>query len=155
MIRYIYIFFVGIFLAAFVGIGIAVFYPEPKAPEAPIMYGKEEPTAQDIVAEKAFEVQQRAYDKKMYTYNRNASLIVMGIAVVILAISLLFTSQLGVLADGILLGGIFTLLYGIGRGMFTDSNWYRFLAASIGLAITLGMGYIKFTRRQLKQEKEV
>lgn len=148
MIRYIYTFFVALFLAAFVGIGIAVFYPEPKAPDAPILYGKEEPTAQDIAAEKAFAVQQRAYDKKMFTYNRNVSLIVMACAVVILVISLMLTAQLGILADGLLLGGIFTLLYGIGRGMFTDSNKYRFLVAAIGLAITLGLGYIKFTRRQ-------
>jgi hypothetical protein len=49
-----------------------------------------------------------------------------------------------------LLGGIFTLLYGIGRGMVTDNNRYRFLVAAVGLAITLGLGYIKFTRRELK-----
>ena len=154
MIRYLYTFFVALFLAAFVGIGIAVFYPEPKAPEAPMIYGKEEPTAQDQAAEEAFNVQQKAYEQKLWVYNRNVSLIVMGVAVLILVISLTLTSQLGVLADGILLGGIFTLLYGIGRGMFTDDNRYRFLVAAIGLAITLGLGYMKFTRRQLKQQAE-
>ena len=149
MTRYIYIFFVALFVAMFIGIGIAVFYPEPKAPESPQFYGKEL-TEEERAAEQAFMVAQKAYQAKQWAYNRNVSLIVMGAAVVILAVSLLFTTQLGILADGLLLGGIFTLLYGIGRGMVTDNNRYRFLVAAVGLAITLGLGYIKFTRRELK-----
>lgn len=152
MIRYIYTFFVAVFLAMFIGIGIAVFYPEPKAPESPQFFEKEL-TTEEQSAMTAFSVQQKAYEAKLWVYNRNVSLIVMACAVVILAISLLFTAQLGILADGLLLGGIFTLLYGIGRGMVTDNNRYRFLVAAIGLAITLALGYVKFTRHQLKQEK--
>ena len=73
---------------------------------------------------------------------------------VVLAISLLLAEHLGVIADGLLLGGIFTLLYGVGRGMDTDSNKYRFLVATIGLAVTLVLGYVKFSRHPLVESKK-
>ena len=153
MIRYIYTFFVGLFLAIFVGMGIAVFYPAPKAPEAPIWYDKQL-TTQELKAQQQYDIKQKAYNKELWRYNRNVSMIVLVCAIIILAISLLLTEKLGVLADGILLGGIFTLVYGIGRGMATDSNKYRFLVAGLGLAMTLGLGYIKFARRpESKLEK--
>lgn len=153
MIRYIYTFFVGLFLAIFVGMGIAVFYESPKAPEPPSWYEsmveKKEPTEAEKQEEKAFNARQKEYDQQMWHYNRNASLIVLVCAVVILTISLALSEKLGVIADGLLLGGIFSLLYGIGRGMATDSNKYRFLVAALGLVITLVLGYVKFAAHQL------
>lgn len=143
MIRYIYTFFVGLFLAIFIGMGIAVFYTEPAAPVSPTFYGKEL-TASERQQQQVFDAKQRAYEQQLQRYNRNASIIVLICAVIILTISLTLAERLGILADGILLGGIFTLLYGIGRGMASGNNKYKFLVAAIGLAITLALGYIKF-----------
>ena len=151
MIRYIYTFFVGLFLAIFVGLGIAVFYEQPAAPEEPVAMqsiGKEGPTEAQQKEINAFHEKQKVYDQQMAIYNRNVSIIVLICAVVILAVALLFTDKLGIVADGILLGGIFSLLYGIGRGMATDNNKYRFIVAAIGLAITITLGYLKFTHRR-------
>lgn len=153
MIRYIYTFFVGLFLAIFIGMGIAVFYTAPKAPESPMFYGKEL-SVDEQRQQQAFDAKQKAWDKEMQHYNRNASVIILSCAVVVLAISLLFAEKLGVIADGLLLGGIFTLLYGVGRGMATDSNKYRFLVATIGLVVTLVLGYVKFTPHQLTEAKK-
>lgn len=153
MIRYIYTFFVGLFLAIFVGLGISVFYTEPVAPREPSILraiGKEGPTAAQQRQLDVFDARQKRYEKNQQRYNRNVSAIVLACAVIILALALGFASQLGVVADGILLGGIFTLLYGIGRGMASDSNKYRFLVAAVGLIVTLVMGYFKFTRRKLR-----
>ncbi len=152
MIRYIYTFFLGLFLAIFVGMGIAVFYTEPKSPEPPTWYNKAEkyePTAAEKKQEEQYNVQQKSYDKQLWHYNRNVSAIVLGCAVIILATSLLLAEKIGVLADGVLLGGIFTLLYGIGRGMATDSNKYRFAVATVGLIVTVVLGYFKFSKHQL------
>ncbi len=145
MLRYIYMFFAAVFLAMFVGIGIAVFYPEPKAPTALPFMG-DQLTEVEKQQQREFNAADKAYQAELWTYNRNVSLIAMTCAVLVLVVALVFAAQLGVLADGLLLGGIFTLLYGIGRGMLTDSNQFRFLAAAIGLAVTFGLGYIKFTR---------
>lgn len=150
MIRYIYTFFVGLILAIFIGLGVAVFYEAPKAPESPNFYGSEL-TVREKEQQKAFDVEQRAWEKERQEYNRNASIIVLSCAIVILIISLLFSEKLGVIADGLLLGGIFTLLYGIGLGMATDNNQYRFAVAAVGLAITLVLGYVKFSRHQIEK----
>lgn len=156
MIRYIYTFFVALFLAIFVGMGIAVFYESPKPPEQPSWYssptiGKNEPTDAQRAEEQAYNIKVEEFNtKEMSNYNRNVSIVVLSCAVVILAISLIFESKLGIIADGFLLGGIFTLLYGIGRGISVDSNKYRFLVSAIGLAITIILGYIKFVPKGLK-----
>lgn len=146
MLRYIYIFFVAIFLAVFIGLGIAVFYPEPQAPEGPQFYGKElTPAEQEQMH--AFDIKQHAYEQELWVYNRNVSLIAISCAVILLVVALVATRWLGILSNGLLLGGIFTLVYGVGRGMITDNNKYRFLVAATGLAITLGLGYLKFSRK--------
>lgn len=80
----------------------------------------------------------------MSNYNRNVSIMVIVCAVIMLIIALLLTEILGIIADGLLLGGIFTLLYGVGRGIAVDSNIYRFIVAYLGLIVTITMGYLKF-----------
>lgn len=156
MIRYIYTFFVGLFLAIFVGLGIAVFYQAPMPPQAPAALSypsKDGPTASEQRDIDAYNKKQQAYDKATQQYDRNVSLAILACAVVLLAIALLAPNKLQVIADGILLGGIFTLLYGIGRGLTVDSNKYRFLVATIGLMVTLALGYVKFGHQQLVTKK--
>lgn len=158
MIKYIYTFFVGLFLAIFVGLGIAVFYEAPTAPDEPSWYRTavevDKQSEADKAEEQAYMTARDEYEDKMLNYNRNVSVIVLVCAVVILAVSLIFKDRLGVVADGLLLGGIFTLLYGIFRGMDTGSNTYRFLIATTGLVVTLVLGYIKFTRQQSSTESK-
>lgn len=156
MIRFIYTLFVGLFLAIFIGLGIAVFYEQPTAPEEPVAMqsiGKEGPTEAQQKEINTFHEKQKTYNHDMAIYNRNVSIIVLICAVVILAIALLFSDRLGIVADGILLGGIFSLLYGIGRGMATDNNKYRFAVAAVGLAITIILGYFKFTHRRVNKHQ--
>ena len=154
MIRYIYTFFLGLFLAIFVGMGIAVFYEEPKPPVEPVWFTKiglekYEPTAVERKQEEQYNAQQKTYDNQLKHYNRNVSIIVLSSAVIVLAVTLLTAEKLEIIADGLLLGGIFTLLYGIGRGMATDNNKFRFGVAAVGLIVTLVLGYLKFTRQHL------
>lgn len=151
MLRYIYTFFVGLFLATFVGLGVAVFYVSPKSPEIPIWYeqnlGKDGPNEQQRKEETIYLEKRKAYDKEMLSYNRDVSIIVLIISVIILAIALLLSDKTAILADGILLGGFFTLLYGIGRGLATDSNVFRFVITTIGLTVTIVLGYVKFIKK--------
>lgn len=156
--RYIYALFVGILLAIFVGMGVAVFYESPTPPEEPSWYGyssgKYEPTSAQLKEEEEYNNKMREFDKKeMSEYNRNVSIIVISASVVILALSLLLEKQLGVIADGLLLGGIFTLLYGVGRGIAVDSNKFRFLIASISLLLAIALGYLKFVTPRLKVKR--
>lgn len=148
MIRYIYTFFVGLFISIFIGLGIAVFYEAPKAPEAPAWYNsmsvKQELNAAERQEEQAYQAKQSNYLDLLHVYNRNVSIIVLIIAVLLMTVALLYAKYLSVVADGLLLGSIFTLLYGIGIGMATDNNVFRFIVAGVGLAVTLTLGYLKF-----------
>lgn len=159
MLRYIYIFFVGLFLAIFVGMGVEFFYESPKGPEEPSWYGssmsgKFEPSEAQRKEEEEYSRKMREFEKTtMSDHNRNVSIIVLSCAVLILAISLIMESRLGIIADGLLLGGIFTLFYGIARGIAVDSNKFRFLVATIGLGVTIILGYMKFVPAKLKVKK--
>lgn len=159
ILRYIYTFFVGILVAIFVGMGVAVFYESPKAPPEPSWYGsnmsgKFEPTETQRKEEEEYNKNIRDFEKnEMSEYNRNVSIIVLSLAVVILALSLVLEKPLGVIADGLLLGGIFTLLYGVGIGIAVDSNKFRFLIASLGLAVSIALGYFKFVPARIKVKK--
>lgn len=152
MIRYIYTFFVGLFLAIFVGMGIEVFYPSPAPLQEPTVYqsiGKDGPTVAQQKEIDEFDAKRKEHEQRQYHHNKYVSIIVLMCAVIILAIALSLSDRLGTIADGILLGGIFTLLYGIIRGMSTDSNKYRFLIATIGLGTTIALGYLKFVRLRI------
>src|ERR1044072_8651244 len=119
MLKIVYAFFVGLLLATFVGVGVSAFYPAPDRPEYPEAlqsYGKDIPPEQEAAqadAQREYDRQYDAYSAESATYNRNASIIVLVAAILFVSFSLVFAKKIQVIADGILLGGIFTLLYSI------------------------------------------
>jgi hypothetical protein len=149
ILRLVYTFFLGLLLAIFVGVGINTFYPGPKAPEYPtsteFSYNKE-PTQEQKDAEKQYEIQNKAYMEKMKPYSRNVSMITLVAAVAFLAISIVFEKRIKVIADGVMLGGLFTLLYSIIRGFMSEDNKYVFLVVTVGLVVVLYLGYHRFVR---------
>lgn len=149
MIKYIYTFFLGLLLSVFVGVGIATFYPAPKAPDYFAMSSQpitSTSTPEEKAKSEAEQQQMKDYQSAMAIYNRNASSIALGIAILILIVSLAFTDHLQILADGLLLGGVFTLVYSIGRGFASEDVKYQFVITSIGLIVALVLGYLKFIR---------
>lgn len=150
MLKLIYTVFLGILLALFVGVGVSVFYPAPEFPDAPdaVKYGSYDEWSDEQIAE------QEAYDRSIeeyqenqeQPYNRNVSVVVTVLAIAFMAIGVTYSHKLDVLADGTLLGGIFTLLYGMGRGLASDDEIFRFLVITVGVVVALGLGYIKFAR---------
>lgn len=160
MLKVIYTIFLGLILATFIGIGIATFYPAPKAPDYPTSLMKPAPVAspgqtlapaekqqqdQQTKAQTDFEAAQKDYQQKSELYGRNVSIIATIAAVLILIISLTFMRGILLIADGLLLGGVFTLLYGIGWGLAqSGDNRYRFLVVSVGLLVALILGYVRF-----------
>ena len=155
-LKIIYTFFVGFLVAVFVGVGIAAFYPGPDEPERPTILKiyrlPADPTADpQILAD--LQVAQEQFDQKMSThredmqiYNRNVSITALIAAIAILMVSLTFASKLLVVADGLLLGGVMTLLYSVVRVFDSGDDMLRFTIVAIGLAIALILGYTKFIK---------
>lgn len=151
-LKIIYTFLIGIFLAVFVGVGVAAFYPEPKFPEPPavIKYGSpdtikgsEQPVEIKSQIEK-YDREEKDYQVKSRIYNRNCSIITLVASIIIVIASLTLFKTILFIADGLLLGGVLTLLYSVIRGFGTEDNMFRFVVVSVGFAISLFLGYVKF-----------
>lgn len=154
-IKVIYSIFIGVLFATFIGVGIQAFYPEPKYPEYPVelqYQGAKVPTESDNAMEK-----QKEYDKQIKdfqnvqnVYSRNVSIIALVSAIIALVISLTFMKSIMLIADGLMVGGLLTLIYSIIRGFSTQDNMFRFIVVTAGFIVSLVVGYIKFIRPATK-----
>lgn len=162
LIKYVYIVFLGLILATFVGVGIAAFYKGPTYPETPaaLKYATPytdtktgTPSAEYIKQQEAFDAKSKIYQEQEATYNRNVSMISLGFALLMLVVSLVFFKKIMVIADGLLLGGVLTLAYSIVRGFNTNDDIFRFLVVGAGLIVAMVLGYLKFVspREALQQ----
>lgn len=149
VLKIVYTVFIGILLVLFVGIGVETFYPQPQYPEYPISLERPSPdgteTAKDIKTREEFQKKEKSYQGQIKIYNRNVFIIALVFALLFMAISLFMAEKLLVIADGLLLGGVFTLAYAVGRGFMADDK-FRFIAVSVSLVVALITGYLKFIR---------
>ena len=110
-------------------------------------YNKWQAAHNDLEAafQKKLDDQQSEYQKKLDRQGTTVALISLLIAVVITSASLLYSGRLAVIAEGLLLGGIFTLIYSIGWTL-AHAQKYAVLTVGIGLIVTIVIGYVKFVK---------
>lgn len=161
MVKVIYSLFLGLLISIFIGVGVSVFYNEPEHPDEPDFYSYEfmmegeEQSEEQRAKEIAFQNKVEIYDEEMAEYNRNVSLVLIALAIALLGIGLGTASKIEVISDGVLYGGIFTLFYGMTRGLASDSDTARFLVISICLVVVIVLGYFKFVKpNQEKSSKK-
>jgi len=148
--------FIGFLLATFIGVGIAAFYPSPKRPEPPLSIKYQQPSCEELkdcaaleqlkTEQENFDQSMKIYDVKEQKYNRDVSIISIIFALIVLIISLTLFKKILLIADGLLLGSVFTLIYSIIRGFNSGDSMYRFVVVTIGLAVSLFLGYTKFIK---------
>jgi uncharacterized protein HemX len=169
--------FLGLMITAVVGVGVYTFHPNPAADtqeQVQALYQERErlqgcasiqgcvPLEQLSEAERAeldaidaqvLELQQAA-DAQREAWSQSTSVILIVIATALMAVALLLGDSVTVLSNGILLGGLFTMLYGVGWGLASGNSLTRFLVLVAALAVSLGLGYLKFVRprRELAPE---
>jgi hypothetical protein len=160
----IFSFFVGLMVLAFIGVGVNTFYEFPEqsySDQEQKLYREQQAIAGSkgdpsvlSTSEKArydaVQVRIDAFQKKREAdrqiWARNTSIVLVVFATIVMGISLIRSDQLRVLSNGLLLGGLFTMLYGAGWVIFSGSSWARFLVILFALVVTIGLGYIKFVR---------
>jgi hypothetical protein len=136
---------IAFLVVAFVGFGISAFYPEPEYPEMENVGEASAEEEQQLKAEN-----RRANDafwERLSDYNKVVSSIAIGVAVLLLVGSILWISRLPVIGDGVTLGAVFTLFYGLIRAFMTDDEQFRFVAVAVGLVVLVALVYWKFARR--------
>jgi len=82
----------------------------------------------------------------MKVYNRNISVIGMVISVLLFIISLVFLKKIQFISDSVLLGGAFSMIYSVTRGMMSENSKVQFLTVTVGLIVALIVGSVKFVK---------
>jgi hypothetical protein len=155
-------FFLGLMLASFIGVGAYTFHPPP---ESPYDRGEElqrrteevqraRPWGELTPAEReefeAIERERReraeAEASAREAWGLGTSIILIVFATIAMAVSLIRADQLPVISNGLLLGGVFTMVYGVGWIIATDQTVTRFVVMTVALVITLGLGWVRFVR---------
>jgi hypothetical protein len=154
MLKTLYTIAIGLLFAAFVGFGFQTFYPQPKAPEYPAsLNNSSKPLADQTIQEKAIQKQydqaQKDFQDKFDVYNRNLSVWLILASLIILAVSILGLGNINVIGDGLTLGGVFTLFYGLVRTFMAGDEKVRFIAVTLGLIILIFLAYWKFVRQEV------
>lgn len=154
-LKYAYVVFIGVLLATFLGVGISVFYPEPDSMQNQYYRYDVEPkpasdSAQLMRMQQTQEENYKIYQDLREAYERNVSILALGLALITVIISLTLIKNLSVIADGVLLGGVLTLGYSIIRGFSADDDIYRFLVTGVGLIVAIALGYLKIVRPHSK-----
>jgi hypothetical protein len=141
-LQLIYSFFLGLVVLGFVWIGIDTFYPSPEYPGAPDYSGAVDPAAET------------AYRLASERWSLITSIILLAIATLILLIAVLGAGGMAVLSNGLLLGGVFTMLYAVGQSVSSQESLARFVVITLALVVTIGVGWLKFVRRSKRAPEE-
>ncbi len=159
----IFSFFLGLMVTAFIGVGVYTFYPPPEEAlqdELQTLYRQQEDiqgfkdqtqlTPAERTKLREIQDQIREVEDKQNegreVWGRNTSIVLIAFATLVMSVSLIRAEQLRVISNGLLLGGLFTMLYGTGWVIATGTSQARFWVMTVALLITLGLGYLKFVR---------
>ena len=124
--------FLGLVVIAFVGITVNTIYPEPQSG--------------------TFET----YDQVAWNAWRLTTgiwLLVCATMVMIVAM-IIGSDRIPVIGNGVLLGGLFTMIYAVGMALSAPNEWPRLLVAAVALLVTVGIGYWKFAARHAEAPAE-
>ena len=163
----IFSFFLGLMVLAFIGVGVNTFYPSPseihkeqrqelqrQRDELSVQAnGRKLETAQQAEMDRLIAEQnalQRTIEAEEKGWARVTSIILVVFATIVMGISLVRSEQLRVVSNGLLLGGLFTMIYGVGWVIFSGNSVARFAVMAFALAVAISLGYVKFVRGRVR-----
>jgi len=164
-LQLIFAFFLGLMVTAFIGVGVYTFYPsnlESLEEEARDLRARQQEIRDARSADGLTETQQaelselndqvRDVDQRKLKHSeawaRTTSIILIILATLVMGVSLVRADQLPVISNGLLLGGVFTMLYGTGWTLASGDSRLRFWVMAFALLITLALGYARFVRER-------
>lgn len=118
--------FLGLVVVAFVGIAVNTIYPEPQS-------GTYE-----------------TYDQVAWDAWRLTTGVWLLICATLVMVAAMFigSDRSPVIGNGILLGGVFTMIYAVGMALSSPNRWQRLVIVAVALVVTVGIGYWKFAARR-------
>jgi hypothetical protein len=160
----IFSFFLGLMVTAFVGVGVYTFHAPDKAPQRQMQeLSRREQAIRNSKAADALTVEDRAQMQQLTdqrnriadasqagfeTWARSTSIILITLATLAMVVSLVRPERLPVISNGLLMGGLFTMVYGVGWIVAAGSSMTRFVVMTLAFVVTLALGYVRFVRRR-------
>ena len=175
-LQLIFSFFLGVLLVVFVGVGVYTFYPGPwesdtpdqerldelrrdqeeywgQGPEGEKLSAAEE-AEMEAVRDEMDEIQDRI-DEEASVWGRNTSIVLIVFATLLMGISLVLPDRMRVISNGVLLGGLFSVVYGTGWSFVGGDSIARFAVVSVAVILTLVFGYVRFVLPRMNDEDAV
>lgn len=151
ILRTVYTLFLGALIALFVGLGVATVHPGPEAPEASPALVAAQGTRELTPAEQQQWTEHLSdrdvWEERSVRHSRDVGVVTLIGSVLLLVLSMLVERRRPVLADGILLGGLFTLLHSVVRSLISQDTLVTFGVVTVALALVLYVGYRRFVDR--------
>lgn len=164
-LQFIFSFFLGLLLVVFVGVGVWTFYPQPYRQDTKTqrevdrlyrqmaaLEGKTGVTSANQAELDRLQKQIDSLNDKMQQerdrWAVNTSIILLGFATLLMAISLFLPEHMKVFSNGVLLGGVFSVLYGTGWSFAGGDSRARFYVVFAALVLSIGIGYLRFIRER-------
>ena len=165
-LQFIFSLFLGMLLVVLVGVGVWTFYPQPYDQDSPEQreldglyrqqggvegkFGSMDATA--TAEQERIQKQIDALNDKMKIVRDrwavNTSIILLAFATTLMAISLFLPEHMKVFSNGVLLGGLFSVIYGTGWSFAGGDSRARFYVVLAALVLSLGIGYLRFIRER-------
>lgn len=157
--------FLGLLLVVVIGLGVWTFFPEPYGADSPEqkrldklweeqsehMEFKEDGTSKEDPEVKRIQAEIDELNEKMQDahddWALNTSIILLVFATILMAISLFLPEHMSVFSNGILLGGLFTMVYGTGWSFAGGDSRARFFVVLTALVLSMIFGYLRFILR--------
>ena len=151
-IRTLYALALAVLVAAFVGFGIETFYPAPESPEEAALSQEAPPLPPPVdedtppgaqpppglPGDPGLQSPIEAYEQELDTHNQVASVIAIVVALLILIAGLISGfSRLPIINDGVTLGGVLTLLYGVILAIQAPGGVLGFIVVTVSLVALL------------------
>lgn len=151
MLRTVYTFFLGLLLALFVGLGVATVRPGPAEPVPPAAVATARESRELAPEEQqqwaAYESEREVWEESSVRYSRDVGVITLVASVALLAVGLVVERRRPVLAQGVLLGGLLTLLHSVVRSLLSQDTVASFAVVTVALLVVLYLGYRRFVDR--------
>ena len=171
-LQFIFSLFLGLLLVVVIGVGVWTFYPgpdredEPRQKQIQQLYREQERFNMKQGSESMDTTEQAEFDritgqidklnediqKDRSRWAVNTSIILLAFATILMAVSLFLPEHMRVFSNGILLGGLFSVLYGTGWSFAGGNSKARFYVVLAALLLSVIFGYLRFIRgRQAKE----
>ena len=156
-------------LGALITLGIKAFYPEPTAPNYPQNYPVPETpcatadikcqTAQQAEMQREqqqYDAQEQAYESLLKVYNRNVFIIANIIGIIVFVVGF-FLILYAALADqgapiGMMLAGLWSILYGYGRGWGSIDDRLKFFVGLVVAILVIGGSMWLMQKRSARKQ---